>query len=51
MFTVVALMTWCYAADLNSHGACVYDREQCLEIVRLRRAGICYPAGIYPRAL
>jgi hypothetical protein len=49
MIAVAALTTWCWAADLNAPAACVYDREQCFSIVRLRRGGICFPAGVYPR--
>jgi hypothetical protein len=40
---VAALATWCWAADLDAPAACVYDFQQCREIILLR-GGLCYPA-------
>jgi hypothetical protein len=45
---VAAFSTWCWAADLNEQGSCVYTREQCFEIVKLRRAGVCRPSQMFP---
>jgi hypothetical protein len=47
MATILAVMTatWCWAADLHSPRTCVYSRQQCEEIVRLRRTGICTPSS------
>jgi hypothetical protein len=35
---IAAASIWCWTASLDEHGSCVYSREQCFEIVRLRRA-------------
>jgi hypothetical protein len=43
---IAALMTtWCLVTDLHDRRSwtCVYDRQQCEGIVRLRRAGVCLP--------
>ena len=49
MVTILAgMMTaqaWCWSPDLHSPRTCVYSREQCEEIVRLRRSGICTPSS------
>jgi hypothetical protein len=37
-------VTWCWAADLMAPRTCVYMREQCQDVVRLRRSGICTPS-------
>jgi hypothetical protein len=35
---VMTAQTWCWAADLYAPRTCVYTRQQCEKIVRLRRA-------------
>jgi hypothetical protein len=45
---IAALMsTWCLVTDPRDSRAwtCVYDRQRCEQIVRLRRAGVCLPAA------
>jgi hypothetical protein len=44
MLLIAAVSIWCWSADLYGHGNCVYTREQCLEIVKLRRRGVCRPS-------
>jgi hypothetical protein len=34
---VMTAQTWCWSADLHALRTCVYTRQQCEEIVRLRR--------------
>lgn len=36
--------TWCWAPDVNAPRTCVYTRQQCQDIVRLRRSGVCTPS-------
>jgi hypothetical protein len=38
------LTTWCWSEDLRAPRSCVYSREQCEELVRLRHRGVCTPA-------
>jgi hypothetical protein len=43
-----AAETWCWAPDVTaprSSWSCVYDREQCRALVRLRHAGACRHGG------
>ncbi len=32
--------TWCWSPDLKT-ATCVYAEQQCRELVKLRRAGVC----------
>jgi hypothetical protein len=48
MLLIAAVSLWCWSADLNSHGSCVYSLEQCFAIVKLRRAGVCRPSQMFP---
>ena len=50
LWVVVWLTTWCWSADLNSHGSCVYSREQCYALMRLRGSGVCRSAQGFPRS-
>jgi hypothetical protein len=50
MVLLLASVTWCWAADLHAPATCVYDRQQCEEIVRLRHTGVCFPSDAQVRA-
>jgi hypothetical protein len=45
---IAAATIWCWSADLNEHGSWVYSREQCYEIMKQRRAGVCRPSEMLP---
>ena len=42
---MLTAQTWCWSPDLHMPRTCVHTQQQCDEIVRLRRTGVCTPSS------